>query len=1505
VLGALEVAAVGIRLTTTFPDPATLPEPGAPRSATLLFADAVLPTVPPDHADIAGPLLFGDYVWPLQVLFEHPLPLEGGIKALLAIVGVSDAGDFALPPGIAPINLFGLSDVGFGIKPVTSGLPGLDYVSVGIASTEPWDPPIAYLTFENVGTRWAFTFHPNQRTLVVGTIFGTMRFGQKTGSSLGAMAPHAHRVERGPAPRTGLDDVLITVQLSLPDLAFSAFNEEPFDIPIDEAFRAFFGGDVPHLALTVQSLSVYASFRRKEFEAGLVVGGDLSYTAGKVTLSLTALELQANVSQSTVSGRLQGKAQIAIPNATPIELLAQAEYPGTGAWEFLAVMNDSVDLPRLVYGLMGEDPPQWVKDIAIELADLELRYNTGPGSPYSASGTLRTKLSENLLGITMQLEVTVRVQRALRTSETEPFAIARRDTPFVDPATVLTGSLSGSFTVGKLIVKASVSVSDAGKDYTFAVTYRDVSLTAATSWIVSPPNTPRHQIVTIRLTGTLGDVVTYLVSLANPNANFRLDPPWDFLNSINLSGLALVVDPKLQSVAVTYDIKLDLGFVTIDSVGLRYDRSGGTPKVEFVLVAKMLGDGQAKPVTWDAVNQSPPSVAGLGSALFDLRYVGLGQHISPKDLTQYTDITSVVDALVAAMRPVDPAKGKPPIDPAKMRFDPSSQWLFGIDAKFMDTVALKLVFHDPDLYGILFSLSGPMAQSLAGLSVELLYKKVTDDIGVFHARLQLPDAFRKLQFGAVSVTLGILTVDIYTNGNFRVDLGFPHDRDWSPCFAVEITIFNGRGGLYFGLLNGATSNRVPRITNGTFSPVIELGVGLSIGLGRTFEKGPLKAGLYVNLVVIFEGALAWFHPDDANQGTSMYYWCRGTAGILGKIYGSVDFKIIAVDVSIEISAMATLELTAYRATTVDLELSVRANASVKILFFRISFSFSLTLRTSFILGSDTQAPWRQVPGTAPRPRLASLAALDPAPQDYKLRFDKDAKVFPDGQFRTAHLALAPAYTIAEVPVDWTGGAVPPNPDPEYRLVVMLVTDNAVPVDAVTIADTQRPDVSHNAHATTASDTSFNLLTEGLFRWSLDALGITSPTATVSLADLTELVAQLALVEAANEGFTWDNIEGFLTNNVHVEVRGTPATREDTSDESGTPFPMIPALSWTSTDLPDPDQRERKFWEYQPVDATYEAEALAYFAKLDPRPPEDRPSVEARLAWAGDPTESMTRFVLRDYVRLIARTATQAAVDLLTSFPHVVASTDSLGSIARTYGVDPEAVALANPDWPVVAGATVHLGTLPVQVVEGDTIASLAQTYSADVAAWLAALATTTPLLRPGATMPLPGFRPAGLSVDDTAAVFYVRLGLTRPEAVPLADWYEAAITRLNPGDPLPEGLVVPTGYQQTTTTTWDRLAGDTVLDVAAYLALVQNVVPGTPFATWLDAVRAANQPPGPDVALPADAAAVILENDTLATLRARLLLDEAAFAGYATRPTCSSTSSRWTCPTPASPRPRA
>ena len=76
--------------------------------------------------------------------------------------------------------------------------------------------------------------------------------------------------------------------------------------------------------------------------------------------------------------------------------------------------------------------------------------------------------------------------------------------------------------------------------------------------------------------------------------------------------------------------------------------------------------------------------------------------------------------------------------------------------------------------------------------------------------------------------------------------------DWSDLLRAALGGL-ALGGFYFALLSGETSHKVPKISNGTFHPVIEFGVGLSIGVGKNIDEGVFKAGLSVTVVGIVEG----------------------------------------------------------------------------------------------------------------------------------------------------------------------------------------------------------------------------------------------------------------------------------------------------------------------------------------------------------------------------------------------------------------------------------------------------------------------------------------------------------------------------------------------------------------------------------------------------------------------------------------------------------------------------
>src|SRR5262249_51345748 len=75
----------------------------------------------------------------------------------------------------------------------------------------------------------------------------------------------------------------------------------------------------------------------------------------------------------------------------------------------------------------------------------------------------------------------------------------------------------------------------------------------------------------------------------------------------------------------------------------------------------------------------------------------------------------------------------------------------------------------------------------------------------------------------------------------------------------------------------------------------------------------------------------------------------------------------------------------------------------------------------------------------------------------------------------------------------------------------------------------------------------------------------------------------------------------------------------------------------------------------------------YFAKLDPQPGATQ-LADSHPPGQDDPTESMAKFIFRDYFLLIAKASVQAALSAMAAFPYTVtgANTESLHSITLLF-----------------------------------------------------------------------------------------------------------------------------------------------------------------------------------------------------------------------------------------------
>jgi LysM repeat protein len=779
---------------------------------------------------------------------------------------------------------------------------------------------------------------------------------------------------------------------------------------------------------------------------------------------------------------------------------------------------------------------------------------------------------------------------------------------------------------------------------------------------------------------TLGDLVVLLVKMIDPNLDFSLQAPWSVLNAINLEDFVFNVNVTKGTVSITYNINLDLFFMSLHSVSLTYARVNGKGTVKFGLECDFLGQsyGKDKPLEWDLLNEAPPETPGMGDALFYLNYLGMGQHISFSDVKSFEHVGEVMKKLEDDFLPVDPDEN-PLAHNTGLQFDSGSNWLLGVDFILMGAVSLSLVFNDPDLYGIRIALAGEKVGNFAGLEFELLYKKVAEDIGMFAIELKLPDFMRRFELGQVSVTLGIIGVDIYTNGNFRIDMGFPEGTDFSRSFGLQFFPFVGSGGFYFAVLSGATSSNTPKISNGNFNPVLELGVGLALGLGKTIETGPLKAGFSLELMGIAEGCLGFFNPDNKAVNSEPFFYARGSVALVGKLYGYVDFKIIRIDLNVTAYASIALELEVYQPTIVTLAVRVTANAYIKVLFITLHFYFEIELNESFTIGSEGNPPWiidrspdrkhllrgqrglyMNKPFVGPRILADHMRSLRSAAHSFDWT---PVNVF-GGDTKTVSMKLLPAFTATSSP----------NPSPraeegDARIegAMLLLVDNAIESNAR----------SHKDILKTAANTadpgdpvmSFNRLVQGMLAWSVNAL-LHRMTGQVTASQLRVIYEELEKNTDSYKAFTYENLSKFIGMNYVFEIGGLPENPADAPETSGNVFPMIPDLTFERPDGPPVD-----FAGYNMVDPDYETVITDYFKELQVeydanvvKPPRQTAS---RGDGAGGPgneeeKESMAGVIFRDYFLMLARASVQAALDLLESYPYEVKEQVSLDDIAGSF-----------------------------------------------------------------------------------------------------------------------------------------------------------------------------------------------------------------------------------------------
>ncbi|RVG20632.1 hypothetical protein [Sinorhizobium meliloti] len=371
---------------------------------------------------------------------------------------------------------------------------------------------------------------------------------------------------------------------------------------------------------------------------------------------------------------------------------------------------------------------------------------------------------------------------------------------------------------------------------------------------------------------------------------------------------------------------------------------------------------------------------------FAIPLLALGQRVDPFQVQAPNNVRGVVDAVATSLgnistykddlekRPPD-IKGVTDFLVQKIHFAPDRDWVAALRVEIAKIMGLDLVLRDPDLYGAYFRF-GPKNDPI--FEVDIMYRKLSADLGVYAVDIIPPSVIRRIQLGAATITLPIIHLDIYTDGGFNVDIGFPHNRNFERSFGVEIVPYTGAGGFYFGRLSGLGAKLTPqKLLEGDpkyegifrYDPVTQLGFGARVGLGKRIDIAPFRAELSVTIYVFLQGAqgrLRVMEPDRLKDvpehllPASTYAVVSGAIGILGELKGSVDFPLIRCEVLIVIYVEIGAVVRTDDYVVLYIEAGVRVAVSVviaririfrKTFEIRVSFSFSAKIRHETKSGS--------------------------------------------------------------------------------------------------------------------------------------------------------------------------------------------------------------------------------------------------------------------------------------------------------------------------------------------------------------------------------------------------------------------------------------------------------------------------------------------------------------------------------------------------------------------------
>jgi hypothetical protein len=408
----------------------------------------------------------------------------------------------------------------------------------------------------------------------------------------------------------------------------------------------------------------------------------------------------------------------------------------------------------------------------------------------------------------------------------------------------------------------------------------------------------------------------------------------------------------------------------VNSIMVGYDKVGGLSISASVTMPTKTGAADDDNDTPKAgkvtkiVKYPFPLPEQKSNSSFKIHYLGLGQRVGPKPITDTSvsdPLKTIFDDIECNFNTNDPATMLTRL--AKDFYDPKLGWFIAADVSIL-TFRIRVLFNDPSMYGLEITVDpdpNGTPNFLDGLRFEILYQKLGPNLGVYFAAVDLPTAMRKVPVSPFVLTLPGFSLWLYTNGDFRINVGWPIGKN---SIGITWSILTGWIGFYFAKLRSGDNPGAS--ASDKFNPILALGVAFRLEAAVSISAGVFSASLSISVTVVFQGLLAWKDGSTVTKAPDAY-WFAGTLEAQVLVKGAVDFKVIKVSVSISFSFKADIAMENEYGTDLIINAQITARATVKVVFFKVHFSFHTEINHTIHLNSGSTGEIASVNG--PRGRV--------------------------------------------------------------------------------------------------------------------------------------------------------------------------------------------------------------------------------------------------------------------------------------------------------------------------------------------------------------------------------------------------------------------------------------------------------------------------------------------------------------------------------------------------------